>query len=65
LLIGQKLEVEIQRQIGKELNQLSLVEEVQEIYQENTLSDLPSSEKEKLKNIYQVDFDKEGNPTTS
>ena len=59
-----KVEVEIQRQIGKELNQLSLVEEVQEIYQENTLSDLPSSEKEKLKNIYQVDFDKEGNPTT-
>ena len=27
-----KVEVEIQRQIGKELNQLSLVEEVQEIY---------------------------------
>ena len=59
-----KVEVEIQRQIGKELNQLSLVEEVQEIYQENTLSDLPTSDKEQLKNIYQVDFDKEGNPTT-
>tara|TARA_B100001093_G_scaffold144149_1_gene136772 strand:- start:341 stop:634 length:294 start_codon:yes stop_codon:yes gene_type:complete len=36
-----KVEVEVQRQIGKELNQLSIVEEVQEIYQENTLSDLP------------------------
>ena len=59
-----KVEVEIQRQIGKELNQLSLVEEVQEIYQENTLSDLPTSDKEQLRNIYQVDFDKEGNPTT-
>ena len=56
--------MEIQRQIGKELNQLSLVEEVQEIYKENSLSELPSSEKELLKNIYQVDFDKEGNPTT-
>ena len=40
-----KVEVEIQRQIGKELNQLSLIEEVQEIYQENTLSDLPISKK--------------------
>ena len=59
-----KVEVEIQRQIGKELNQLSLIEEVQEIYQENTLSDLPTSDKEQLRNIYQVDFDKEGNPTT-
>ena len=59
-----KVEIEIQRQIGKELNQLSLVEEVQEIYKENTLSELPGSEKEQLKNIYQVDFDKEGNPTT-
>jgi len=59
-----KIETEIQRQIGKELNQLSVVEEVQEIYQEKTLSDLPTSEKEQLKNIYQVDFDKEGNPTT-
>ena len=59
-----KVEVEIQRQIGKELNQLSLVEEVQEIYKDNSLSELPGSEKEKLKNIYQVDFDKEGNPTT-
>ena len=59
-----KVEVEIQRPIGKELNQLSLVEEVQEIYQENTLSDLPTSDKEQLRNIYQVDFDKEGNPTT-
>ena len=56
-----KVEVEIQRQIGKELNQLSLIEEVKEIYQENTFSDLPTSDKEQLRNIYQVDFDKEGN----
>ena len=59
-----KVEVEIQRQIGKVLNQLSLIEEVKEIYQENTFSDLPTSDKEQLRNIYQVDFDKEGNPTT-
>ena len=55
-----KVETEIQRKIGKELNQLSLFEEVQEIYKENTLYQLPGTEKEKPKNIYQVDFDKEG-----
>ena len=33
-----KVEAEIQRQIGKELNQLSLVEEVQESYKKNDLS---------------------------
>ena len=41
-----KVETEIQRQIGKELNQLSLVEEVQENYRKNDLSELPKDEKE-------------------
>ena len=58
-----KIEAEIQRQIGKELNQLSLVEEVQESYKKNDLSELPKSEKDLLKDIYQIDFDKEGKPT--
>ena len=58
-----KVEAEIQRQIGKELNQLSLVEEVQENYRKNDLSELPKDEKEILKDIYQIDFDKEGKPT--
>ena len=58
-----KVEAEIQRQIGKELNQLSLVEEVQENYRKNDLSELPKEEKEILKDIYQIDFDKEGKPT--
>ena len=49
-----KVEVEIQRQIGKELNQLSLVEEVQEIYQENKLSDLPTSDKEQLLSLIHI-----------
>ena len=59
-----RVEAEIQRQIGKELNQLSLVEEIQENYRKDNLSELPQSEKEQLKDIYQIDFDKEGNPTT-
>ena len=46
-----KVEAEIQRQIGKELNQLSLVEEVQENYGKNDLSELPNSEKVILKYI--------------
>ena len=54
-----KVEAEIQRQIGKELNQLSLVEEVQESYKKNDLSELPKSEKDILKDIYKIDFDKE------
>ena len=59
-----KVEAEIQRQIGKELNQLSLVEEVQENCRKNDLSEFPKEEKEILKDIYQIDFDKESKPTT-
>ena len=59
-----RVEAEIQRQIGKELNQLSLVEEVQESYKKNDLSALPKSEKELLKDIYRIDFNKEGNQPT-
>ena len=53
-----KVEAEIQRQIGKWLNQLSLVEEVQENYRKNDLSESPKDKKEILKDIYQIDFDK-------
>ena len=53
-----KVEVEIQRQIGKELNQLSIIEEVQENYKMNNLSELPIDEKEILKDMYQIDFKK-------
>ena len=63
LAIRSEVEAEIQRQIGKELNQLSLVEEVHESYKKNDLSELPKSEKEILKDAYQINFDNEGKPT--
>ena len=59
-----KVEAEIQRQIGKELNQLSLVEEVQESYKKNDLSELPKDEKEILKiYIKLILIKKENQPT--
>ena len=39
------------------------MEEVQENYGKNDLFELPNSEKEILKNIYQIEFDNKGKPT--
>jgi hypothetical protein len=45
LLNKSKVKAEIQRQIGKELNQLSLLEKVQENFRKNDLSELPKEGK--------------------
>ena len=54
-----------------ELNQLSLVDEVTAMYESDpnykgikSIAEMPAEEKQLLKDIYQVDYDLPGNPTT-
>ena len=61
----------IQRLFGVELNQLSLVNEVTAMYESDpnfkgikSIAEIPSEEKELLKDVYKVDYDLPGNPTT-
>ena len=71
LINKSKVEAEIQRSFGVELNQLSLVDEVTAMYESNpnykgikSIAEIPAKEKELLKDIHQVDYDNLGNPTT-
>ncbi len=71
LINKSKVEAEIQRYFGVELNQLSLVDEVAAMYESDpnykgikSIAEIPAEEKQLLKDIYQVDYDLPGNPTT-
>jgi integrase len=71
LINKSRVEAEIQRYFGVELNQLSLVDEVTAMYESNpnykgikSIAEIPAKEKQLLKDIYQVDYDLLGNPTT-
>ena len=71
LINKSRVEAEIQRYFGVELNQLSLVDEVTAMYESDpnykgikSIAEMPAEEKQLLKDIYQVDYDLPGNPTT-
>ena len=71
LINKSRVEAEIQRYFGVELNQLSLVDEVTAMYESNpnnkgikSIAEIPAEEKQLLKDVHQVDYDKLGNPTT-
>ena len=71
LINKSRVETEIQRYFGVELNQLSLVDEVTAMYESDpnykgikSIAEMPAEEKQLLKDIYQVDYDLPGNPTT-
>ena len=71
LINKSRVEAEIQRSFGVELNQLSLVDEVTAMYESNpnkkgikSIAEIPAEEKQLLKDVHQVDYDKLGNPTT-
>ena len=71
LINKSRVETEIQRYFGVELNQLSLVDEVTAMYESNpnnkgikSTAEIPADEKQLLKDVHQVDYDKLGNPTT-
>ena len=71
LINKSRVEAEIQRSFGVELNQLSLVDEVTAMYESNpnykgikSIADIPTEEKQLLRDIHQVDYDSIGNPTT-
>ena len=67
-----RVETEIQRSFGVELNQLSLVDEVSAMYESDpnykgikSIAEIPAEEKELIKDVYLVDYDELGNPTTA
>ena len=71
LINKSRVEAAIQRSFGVELNQLSLVDEVTAMYESNTnnkgiksIAEIATEEKQLLKDVHQVDYDKLGNPTT-
>ena len=71
LLNKSRVEAEIQRSFEVELNHLSLVDEVTAMYESNpnykdikSIADIPTEEKQLLRDIHQVDYDNIGNPTT-
>ena len=71
LLNKSRVEAQIQRSFGVELNELSLVEEVTAMYESNpnfkgikSIAEIPAKEKEMIRDIHQIDFDELGNPTT-
>ena len=71
LINKSRVEAEIQRYFGVELNQLSLVDEVTAMYESNpkykgikSIADKPTKEKQLLRDVHQVDYDNLGNPTT-
>ena len=71
LINKSRVEAEIQRSFGVELNHLSLVDEVTAMYESNpnykgikSIADIPTEEKQLLRDIHQVDYDSIGNPTT-
>ena len=71
LLNKSRVEAEIQRLFEVELNHLSLVDEVTAMYESNpnykgikSIADIPTEEKQLLRDIHQVDYDNIGNPTT-
>ena len=66
-----KVEAQIQRSFGVELKELSLVEEVTAMYENDpnfkgikSIAELPAREKEMIRDAHQVDYDLLGNPTT-
>ena len=70
LINKSRVEAEIQRSFGVELNQLSLVEEVTAMYESHpdfkgikSLAEIPNQEKQLLKDAHQIDYDNLGNPT--
>ena len=71
LINKSRIEAEIQRSFGVELNDSSLVDKVTAIYESNpnykgikSISEIPAEEKQLLKDVHQVDYDNLGNPTT-
>ena len=70
LINKSRVEAEIQRSFGVELNQLSLVEEVTAMYESHpdfkgikSLAEIPNQEKQLLKDAHQIGYDNLGNPT--
>ena len=71
LINKSRVEAEIQRSFGVELNQLNLVDKVTAMYESNpnykgikSIADIPTEEKQLLRDVHQVDYDNLGNPTT-
>ena len=65
-----KVEAQVQRSFGAELNHLSLVEEVTAIYENDpnfkglkSIAEIPDSDKEDIRSNYPVELDEKGNPT--
>ena len=62
-----KIEAEIQRSFGAQLNTLSLVEQVQAAYENVpefkglSLGQLPTTDKEKIRDAYPIELDQKGN----
>ena len=70
LINKSRVEAEIQRYFGVELNQLSLVDEVTAMYESDpnykgikSIAEMPAEEKQLLKDVYQVDYNLPGNLT--
>ena len=66
-----KVEAEVQRSFGAELNHLSLVEKVTAIYENDpnfkglkSIAEIPDSDKEDIRSNYPIELDEKGNPTT-
>ena len=65
-----KVEAQVQRSFGVELNELSKVEEVTAMYESDpnfknikSLAEIPDSDKQDLRSANPIDLDEKGNPT--
>ena len=63
IAIRSKIESEIQREFGAALNTLSLVERIENTYNQESLRSLPEKDKENIRGAYPIDLDEKGNAT--